>query len=327
MIDSGIHRRRPVIVARPAGGWPVMVACTAFRGRSLQLPGKGWKRLRLAMGLVPAVVCLQITAAAPAEGQVLAGRTHVVASAGLYGAFAGSPGGLNGPVLGVSVTEGLLPWLGLGGRLEFRDDDDGGGRSQAINVSFEARLRPIPAADGLSIPIFMGLDGVRTRDIVGAPDVPSGLYGRIGVGLGLEWGVGAQRPYLEGRTSWGRAGRLVSVTVGMASRPAGKPAWGYTALLASQLRPAGRTYDRDPIYPGYAITVQQTPGPRWPVRASLGVDFLKFPGVSTGVVHLLGGSAVRLTGSRDRTVTVLAVGQAGALFFLEPSSGPVSTDI
>jgi hypothetical protein len=88
------------------------------------------------------------------------------------------------------------------------------------------------------------------------------------------------------------------------------------------LRPAGTVYRHDDVYPGYGITVQQLPQRPWPIRASLGVDFVEFPGFSTGVIHLLGGTAVSVVRSTNRTLSFLVVGQAGTLLFLEPSTTP-----
>src|SRR2546430_2009392 len=69
------------------------------------------------------------------------------------GLYIGNTSGLNGPVLFVRHLKPVGRGAAVGVRLEFRDDDDGGGRSQALGVAFETILHVDASGASVYVPL------------------------------------------------------------------------------------------------------------------------------------------------------------------------------
>jgi len=242
------------------------------------------------------------------------------------GLYFGNTSGLNGPVLFVRHLQPTGRGTAVGLRLEFRDDDDGGGRSQALAAAFEAILHIEGSGTLFYVPLSVGLEGISTSDYLSPAyrDIASGIYPRVSAGLGLVLGSGAVRTALELHRTFSTYGYFTAFTLGVrSSRDGGAPARAELLLYGNQLDPFGGVYRREPDFRGYTIAYQQLADGRrvQGLRFSLGIDFLDFPAYSTGLLTMLGGVAVDLVRTPGGAVTLRAVPQGGTTIFFEGREG------
>src|SRR2546429_8346534 len=103
------------------------------------------------------------------------------------GLYFGNTSGLNGPVMCVRPLQTTGRGTAVGLRLEFRDDDDGGGRSQALAAAFEAILHIEGSGTLFYVPLSVGLEGISTSDYLSPAyrDIASGIYPRVSAGAGV----------------------------------------------------------------------------------------------------------------------------------------------
>src|SRR5213076_1994309 len=106
-------------------------------GTNLAAPARRLPSEPCAMNGRFALACLIVTLSPALTPRDAVAQAIAEGGAGLY---FGSTSGLNGPVLFVRHLKPTGRGTAVGLRLEFRDDDDGGGRSQALGAAFEAVL-------------------------------------------------------------------------------------------------------------------------------------------------------------------------------------------
>src|SRR5205807_3546142 len=80
------------------------------------------------------------------------------------GLYFGNTSGLNGPVLFVRHLQPTGRGTAVGLRLEFRDDDGGGGRPEARPAEFEAILALGGSGTVVHVPRAVGLEGLMGAD-------------------------------------------------------------------------------------------------------------------------------------------------------------------
>jgi hypothetical protein len=256
--------------------------------------------------------------ALPVAPQSLTAQYIAEAGGGVY---FGRPSSLNGPLFFVRHLTRVGPAGAAGLRIEFRDDDDGGGRSQALGVALEGMMRFGPPGLTLYVPASVGLEGVFTSDYFSPEyrDIPSGVYPRLAIGLGLAMGSARGQAALEAHRTFTTYGSYTAMTLGArANRVAGQPARSQVLLYGSTLDPFGSVYLREPDFRGYTIAFQRLAPERrvQGLRLSLGIDFLDFS-YSTGLIAALAGVGVDLVQTRSRAFTLRAVPQAGLVQFVE----------
>ena len=260
-----------------------------------------------------ALAFLLILSVAPPR---LPAQSLAEAGAGMY---FGHPSSLNGPLLFVRHLSPVGRVGAAGVRVEFRDDDDGGGRSQAVGAALEGLIRFGTPALTVYVPASVGLEGVFTSDYFSPQyrDIQSGVYPRLAVGLGLAMGSERGQAALEVHRAFSTYGSYTAVTLGArAQRAAGRRFRSQVLLYGNTLHPFGSAYRREPDFRGYTIAFQQLAPERrvQGLRLSLGIDFLDFS-YSTGLIAALAGVGVDLV--RTRVFTIRAVPQAGLVHFVE----------
>src|SRR5438034_907119 len=217
----------------------------------------------------------------------LPAQSLVEAGAGMY---FGHPSSLNGPLLFVRHLSPVGRVGAAGVRVEFRDDDDGGGRSQAVGAALEGLIRFGTPALTVYVPASVGLEGVFTSDYFSPQyrDIQSGVYPRLAVGLGLAMGSERGQAALEVHRAFSTYGSYTAVTLGArAQRAAGRRFRSQVLLYGNTLHPFGSAYRREPDFRGYTIAFQQLAPERrvQGLRLSLGIDFLDFS-YSTGLIEI-----------------------------------------
>ncbi len=270
-----------------------------------------------------ALACLIVTLSTALTPRDVVAQHIAEGGAGLY---FGSTSGLNGPVLFVRHLKPTGRGTAVGLRLEFRDDDDGGGRSQALGAAFEAVLHVDGSGASVYVPLSVGLEGISTSDYFSPQyrDIASGIYPRASAGLGVALGSGTVRTALELHRTFSTYGHFTAVTLGArSSRDGGEPARAELLLYGNQLDPFGSVYRKEPDFRGYTIAYQQLAVGRrvQGLRLSLGIDFLDFPAYSTGLITMLGGVGVDLVRTPGGAVTLRAVPQGGTAIFVEGRQG------
>jgi hypothetical protein len=275
-------------------------------------------------GLALLVGCLLSTGvAAQHRGLRFAG-----AGAGLY---FGSPSSLNGPMFYVRFL--TLPEKGasFGLRAEYRDDDNSSGRAQALSAGGELHLSVGGEEARVFVPLGLALDFVSLSgpSPYTPPDAKTGLYGRYSFGLGAALGSRDQQFELEWRHSRSRAGSYWSLTGGARSVFGTAPQGAAMRLTASAIKPYGSTYRTEPDFTGYGMSLEwpYRLGPASHLRVGLGIDFMRFPGYSTGVVQTLAGVTMPIVTTSNGAISVAAVPQVGWALFVEgeESAMPLAT--
>ena len=260
-----------------------------------------------------ALAFLLILSVAPPR---LPAQSLAEAGAGMY---FGHPSSLNGPLLFVRHLSPVGRVGAAGVRVEFRADDAGGGRSQAVGAALEGLIRFGTPALTVYVLASVGLEGVFTSDYFSPQyrDIQSGVYPRLAVGLGLAMGSERGQAALEVHRAFSTYGSYTAVTLGArAQRAAGRRFRSQVLLYGNTLHPFGSAYRREPDFRGYTIAFQQLAPERrvQGLRLSLGIDFLDFS-YSTGLIAALAGVGVDLV--RTRVFTIRAVPQAGLVHFVE----------
>lgn len=262
-----------------------------------------------------------LAAVIPLAAQEAPPRAVSDAGAGLY--FGKRPS-LNGPVF---YARRWLPLprsgghMFAGGRFEYRDDDDSRGRAVSAGLGLEAAPTASFGPVRLQFPVHFGLEYVHVtpQPLTAAfpPDAKTGVHPRLAFGAALAFRTGTSEILFDLRRSFGTAGTFTAGTFGIRGTPGGKG--GGVRLIANGLTPFSTGYEREADFLGYTLVYQRPLRSRVfdELRGSLGIDFIQFPGWSTGVVSLLFGGAIDVV-SAPRSVSLQVVPQVGALKFVEP---------
>lgn len=233
----------------------------------------------------------------------------VSSGAGLY---FGDESSFNGPLLFARRTTGYIGGFPIGVRVAFRDDKASGGRIQALSVGPEVVLfLPLNSGgfDLLYFPVGVSLD----------IQSPSGIYPRFSVGYGFTFGTGRGSTFfVEGRRSLSAGGNYSAITFGAGSLVpnTGRSSRG-VVWHGNAIQPFGSTYVPTEDFRGYTISYDVRQSDRVELRGSIGIDFLDFPGWSTGAISLLVGPRFRLASLGEGEVSLYTITQGGVLLFVE----------
>ena len=233
-----------------------------------------------------------------------------------------SPDGLDGPILYVRSLQHFVSWIAIGPRFEFRDDDPSRGRAQVVSGGVEAVITPFDGVLPIQVylPVHLALDLQYVQGESRSRRVDTGLFARASAGIGVSFGVGPGRVRVERRWSVSAGGDFNTVVVGFGTVAREEsPSQTRLYLVGHELFPGGGRYAREPDFRGYSVVYQRASRGLFDAwRASLGVDFLDFPGYSTGVITALVGPVKTVAQAGQATLNL--VGQLGATRFVEGES-------